>query len=168
VLAEGAAEPAPVDAPGELAVSRRDPGLMLGYWNAPEETDAAFRGEWFVTGDLAAMDADGNVRHLGRADSVMNAGGYRVSAQEVEAALLAYPGVSEAAAVEAHPRPDLSIVAAFVVGEGVDAAALDAWLATRLAAYKRPKRIEIVDALPKTATGKLRRRALAERLSPGG
>ncbi len=168
VLAEGEGRPAAIGAPGELAVSRRDPGLMLGYWNAPEETEAAFRGAWFVTGDLAAMDAEGAVAHLGRADSVINAGGYRVSAQEVETALLTHPGVSEAAAVEANPRPDLSIVAAFVVGEGIDAAALDAWLATRLAAYKRPKRIEIVDALPRTATGKLRRRALAERLSQGG
>jgi acyl-coenzyme A synthetase/AMP-(fatty) acid ligase len=164
VLSEGGAAPAAIGEPGELAISRRDPGLMLGYWNAPEETEAAFRGEWFITGDLARMDASGNVTHLGRADSVMNAGGYRVAAQEVEMALLAHPAVTEAAAVEARPRPDLSIIAAFVVAEGVDAESLDAWLADRLAAYKRPKRYEFVDALPKTPTGKLRRRALAERL----
>jgi acyl-coenzyme A synthetase/AMP-(fatty) acid ligase len=165
ILAEGSAAPAPLGGIGDLAISRRDPGLMLGYWRAEAETEAAFRGEWFVTGDRAAMDETGAVFHHGRADSVLNAGGYRVAAEEIEAALLAHPAVHEAAAVEARPRPDLTILAAFVVAEGVDAATLDAWLTGRLAAYKRPKRIECVDSLPKTPTGKLMRRALAARLS---
>jgi Acyl-coenzyme A synthetases/AMP-(fatty) acid ligases len=161
VLAPGTDRPCPVGETGELAVSRRDPGLMLGYLNDEAATAAAFCGEWFVTGDLAEMDAEGNVAHRGRADEVMNAGGYRVAPQEVEAALLAHPAVSEAAAVEVRPRPDVSIIAAFVVAEGVDAPALSDWLEPRLAAYKRPKRITLVDALPKTATGKLMRKALA-------
>jgi acyl-coenzyme A synthetase/AMP-(fatty) acid ligase len=166
VLAEGSDEPVAIGEEGELAVSNRDPGLMLRYWNAPEETAQAFRGEWFVTGDLARMDETGAVFHCGRADAVMNAGGYRVASAEVEAALLAHPAVSEAAAVEQRPRPDLSIIAAYVVAEGVDAETLDRWLADRLAAYKRPKRIEIVADLPRTPTGKLRRSALAAANAP--
>jgi acyl-coenzyme A synthetase/AMP-(fatty) acid ligase len=163
VLEPGGNEPAPVGTVGDLAVSRRDPGLMLGYWNAPEETEAAFRGEWFVTGDLAEMAPDGYVAHRGRADDVMNAGGYRVAPQEVEAALAGCPGVLEAAAAAVEVRPGVSIIALFVVpepGARVEPAAVTAWCASRLAAYKQPRHVEIVDALPRTATGKLLRRAL--------
>lgn len=163
VLEPGSDRPVPAGEVGDLAVSRRDPGLMLGYWNDPEGTAAAFRGEWFVTGDLAEMDADGYLAHRGRADDVMNAGGYRVAPQEVEAVLSACPGVVEAAAVEMPVREGLSIIAAFVVPaepaptpEGIAA-----WCAGRLAAYKCPKQITLVDTLPRTATGKLLRRALA-------
>ena len=163
VLTRSSDRPARIGETGELAVSRRDPGLMLGYWRDEAATAAAFRGEWFVTGDLAEMDETGKVAHRGRADEVMNAGGYRVAPQEIEAALLSHPGVAEAAAVEVRPRPDLSIIAAFVVAEGIAPEALREWIAPRLAAYKRPKHIEVVDALPKTPTGKLRRKALAQR-----
>jgi acyl-coenzyme A synthetase/AMP-(fatty) acid ligase len=160
VLGMGTDRIAPLGMEGDLAVSRRDPGLMLGYWNAPEETAAAFRGEWFVTGDRAAMDASGHVAYLGRADDMINAGGYRVAPQEVEDALLAHPGVVECAAVALPVREDVTILAAFVVAPGLDAATLHAWCAERLAAYKQPRRITLTDSLPRTATGKLRRRAL--------
>ncbi len=160
VLARGADRPAPVGETGELAVCRRDPGLMLGYWNDPGATAAATRGAWFLTGDLAAMDADGYVAYRGRADDLMNAGGYRVAPQEVEDALLAHPAVAEAAAAAVEVREGVSIIAAWVVADGVDAAALEAWCAGRLAAYKRPKRITLAAALPRTATGKVIRRAL--------
>lgn len=160
LIADGDA-PAPIGVDGDLAVSRRDPGLMLGYWGDPEGTRAAMRGEWFVTGDRAEMDADGYIAYRGRADDLMNAGGYRVAPQEVEDALLAHPAVAEAAAVETRLRDDLSIIVAHVVAQGVTAADLDAWCAGRLAAYKRPKRIVFAEALPRTATGKLMRRALA-------
>ena len=81
---------------------------MLGYWRRPEETAAAFRGEWFVTGDRARMDRDGAIAHLGRADDLMNAGGFRVSPAEVEAALVAHPDVAEAAVVEREVRPGVT------------------------------------------------------------
>ena len=100
ILPEEGAEPVERGADGLLAVSRRDPGLMLGYWQQPEETAVAFRGEWFVTGDRARMGEDGSITYLGRADDLMNADGFRVSPAEVEAALLAHPGVAEAAAVD--------------------------------------------------------------------
>ena len=87
VLGEDGDAPVPRGSEGLLAVSRRDPGLMLGYWRRPEETAAAFRGEWFVTGDRAVMREDGAIVSRGRADDLINAGGYRVSPAEIEAVL---------------------------------------------------------------------------------
>ncbi len=156
--------PLPVGEPGLLAVSRRDPGLMLGYWRRAEETEAAFRGEWFVTGDRAAMDGEGYITHLGRADELMTALGYRISPQEVEEALAPHPGIAEIAVAELPVRPDLALVTAFVVpaGQWPGQAALESFAAGRLAAYKRPKLWIEVAALPRTANGKLLRRALVE------
>jgi len=99
---------APLRTPGRLAVSRRDPGLMLGYWRRPEETRDAFDGEWFVTGDRAEMDAEGYIAYHGRADEVMTALGYRVSPQEVEEVMASHPGIAEVAVAELPVRADLS------------------------------------------------------------
>ncbi|MBN8994460.1 MAG: AMP-binding protein [Rhizobiales bacterium] len=158
----------PVELPpgevGLLAIHRSDPGLMLGYWSRPDEDARVYRGEWFAGGDLAAFDADGYLWHHGRADDVMNAGGYRVSPLEVEAALADCPGISEVAVAEIRPRPDVSIVAAFIVrqpGSAMDSQAILAHAETRLAAYKRPREVVFVDALPRSRNGKLIRRALA-------
>jgi acyl-coenzyme A synthetase/AMP-(fatty) acid ligase len=154
----------PVGEPGDLAVSRRDPGLMLGYWRRPEETEAAFRGEWFVTGDRAKMDPDGYVTHLGRADDTITSLGYRVSPTEVEEALEPHPGIAEIAVAELPVRADLSLVAAFVVPAGAWPGddALAAFAEARLAAYKRPRVWIEVPRLPRTANGKVIRRALVE------
>jgi acyl-coenzyme A synthetase/AMP-(fatty) acid ligase len=94
----------------------------------------------------------------------MNAGGYRVSPLEVEAALADCPGIAEVAVVEHRPRAEVGIIAAYVVrlpGSNVDADAVLAHAALRLAAYKRPKQAFFVEALPRSANGKLVRRALA-------
>ncbi|MEM6549656.1 MAG: class I adenylate-forming enzyme family protein [Pseudomonadota bacterium] len=167
ILDETAPDPRPaaVGTPGLLAVSQHDPGLMIGYWNLPEETAAAFRGGWFVTGDRAAMDAEGYLTYHGRADEVMTALGYRVGPQEVEEALAALPTVAEVAVAELPVRQDLSLIAAFVVPRGrwPGDAALAAAAADRLAAYKCPRIWVQVDALPRTANGKLKRRELVER-----
>ena len=159
------ARPVPVGTPGRLGLSRRDPGLMLGYWNRPEETAASFEGEWFLTGDRAAMDAQGYVTHLGRLDEVMTALGYRVSPQEVEEALATHPAIAEVAVAELPVRGDLSLIAAFVVPEGAwpGEDALAAHAAARLAEYKRPRLWIAVEALPRTGTGKLMRRDLVAR-----
>ena len=89
---EGGETPLPAGESGLIAVHRSDPGLMLGYWRNPEAEAEVFRGEWFVGGDVAHLDADGYVWMHGRADDLMNAGGYRVSPAEVEAALCARAG----------------------------------------------------------------------------
>ncbi len=160
ILNEEATGPAPMGEPGLLAVSRRDPGLMLGYWRRPEETAAAMRGEWFLTGDRARMAPDGYIAFEGRADDLMNAGGYRVTPAEVEEAMAAHPNVAECGAVEARVSDALSIIVAHVVpaeGALLDEAALNAQAEATLARYKRPKAWVITDALPRTGNGKLRR-----------
>src|SRR5574337_191821 len=162
---EGGTEPLPPRAVGMLAVHRSDPGLMLGYWNRPEEEAAALRGQWFIGGDLAEFDEDGFVWRHGRRDDMMNASGYRVSPLEVEAALLAHPGVAEVAVAERKVAKDVSVITAFVVvrsGPAPGEAALLAHAAERLAVYKRPRKIVFLGELPRTANGKLSRRLLPE------
>jgi 4-hydroxybenzoate-CoA ligase len=163
ILPEDGAEPVPLGTDGLLAVSRRDPGLMLGYWRRPEETAAAFRGEWFLTGDRARINTDGTVAHLGRADEVMNAGGYRVAPQEVEAALLEHPAIADCAVTEVEARPGVTVIAAFCTSaEPLDVAALATHCAGRLARYKCPRIFRRIDRLPRSPTGKLLRRQLRE------
>jgi acyl-coenzyme A synthetase/AMP-(fatty) acid ligase len=164
IPSSGPAEPLPAGETGLLAIHRSDPGLMLGYWNRPEEEARVYNGEWFVGGDLAAFDEDGYLWTHGRADDIMNAGGYRVSPLEVEAKLMDCPGVAEVAVAEHRVRADVSIIAAFVVrqpGSRVDAAQILEYAAPRLAAFKRPKQIFFVPTLPRSKNGKLLRRALA-------
>lgn len=145
---------------GTIAVSRRDPGLMLGYLGAPEETAAKMQGDWFLTGDQGMMDAAGQITYLGRADDMMNAGGFRVSPMEVEAALLAHPAIREVGVTDIEIKEDARIIAAFYVGDLVDEVALKAFAETRLARYKQPRVYIRLDALPSGANGKILRRAL--------
>jgi acetyl-CoA synthetase len=160
---EGGTEPLPEGSDGLLAMHRSDPGLMLGYWQRPKEEAQVYRGDWFVGGDLAMMDADGYVFHRGRANDLMKALGYRVSPLEVEAALLEHPAIAEVACAEVRVREGVSVIGAFVVakaGAARDAAEIERFAAERLAAYKRPRAVVFVDALPRTANGKLMRSAL--------
>ena len=160
---DGGSEPLPSGEEGLLAVHRSDPGLMLGYWQRPQEEREVYRGEWFVGGDLAVIDPEGYVFHRGRANDLMKALGYRVSPLEVEAALAEHSSVAEVACAEVKVRDDVSVIAAFVVahpGTSHDAADIERFAADRLAAYKRPRCIVFVEALPRTANGKLMRGAL--------
>ncbi len=162
---EGGDAPAPPGATGLIGVHRSDPGLMLGYWRRPEEQAAAFRGDWFVGGDLAEFDADGYLWLHGRADDVMNAQGYRVSPAEVEACLSHAPGVGDVAVAERKVRADVSVICAFIVPfPGVTPAesALADHCAEHLAIYKRPKKYVFLDALPRTKNGKIARRLLPD------
>ena len=166
---EGGEEPLPPGETGLLAVHRSDPGLMLGYWNRPDEEECVYRGEWFIGGDLVHFDADGYMTYHGRNDDVMNAMGYRVSPLEVEHCLSQHPAVAEVAVTELAVRDGVSVIAAFVVPrdpdepEGVDAAPLLAHAHQHLAAYKCPREIIFTDGLPRTANGKVRRRELEQR-----
>jgi len=160
---EAGEDPLPAGEEGLLAVHRSDPSLMLGYWNRPEEEEQVYRGEWFVGGDLASMDDDGYVWFHGRNDDLMNSMGYRVSPLEVEAALAQHPMVAEVAVTELRVRDDVSVIAAFVVpreAEEPDAATLLDFARERLAAYKCPREVVFVEALPRTANGKVTRRRL--------
>jgi acyl-coenzyme A synthetase/AMP-(fatty) acid ligase len=149
---------------GLIAVHRSDPGLMLGYWNRPQDEAEARRGDWFCGGDVGCMDEDGYVWFHGRNDDVMNAFGYRVSPVEVEMALADHPSVGEVAVAEMRVRDGVTIIAAFVV-PATGVASLDeesvlAHASRRLADYKMPRAVHTVDALPRSANGKVMRRQL--------
>jgi acyl-coenzyme A synthetase/AMP-(fatty) acid ligase len=162
--------PLPPGEPGLLAVHRSDPGLMLGYWQDPEATAAAMRGSWFAGGDHATIDHEGYVHFRGRGDDVLNCQGYRVSAHEVEQVLRDHPEVGEVA-VAADVRADgVEILTAFVVPARPqpDPASLLAFARERLATYKCPRRVTYLDALPRTANGKLIRSRLGQRPDRAG
>lgn len=166
-VAEGVT-PLPRGEIGLLAVHRSDPGLMLGYWNRPEEEAACFRGDWFLGGDLAEIDQDGYVWHRGRNNDIMNAFGYRVSPLEVERVLSTHPDVADVAVAERNVSADVSVIAAFVVpkpGCEPNEAALLAHCARHLAVYKRPKTIVFIHDVPHTPNGKVSRRMLPELIS---
>lgn len=158
----GADGPVPRGTEGTIAVHRSDPGLMLGYLDAPEATAARMRGEWFLTGDQGMMDAAGEITYLGRADDMMNAGGFRVSPLEVEAVLNTHPDIGQAAVTDIEVKRDVRLIMAFYIAPApVDADALHRFAADRLAGYKQPRRYFHLDALPTGANGKILRRALA-------
>ncbi|MFO1130626.1 MAG: acyl-CoA synthetase [Hyphomicrobiales bacterium] len=143
---------------GEIAVHRSDPGLFLGYWG-----EERFTADWFATGDTAELDVEGYVWCHGRVDDMMNAGGFRVSPLEVERVLLQHSDVVDAGVREWRVSETATIIAAFLVlreGAHVNEDAVMAFVRERLAAYKCPKQIWFVPALPRTANGKLNRKAL--------
>jgi acyl-coenzyme A synthetase/AMP-(fatty) acid ligase len=156
---DAAGAPVPRGSPGELAVHESDPGLYLGYLGAPEETAARRRGPWFITGDTVCMAADGAVSYLGRQDDMMNAGGYRVSPLEVEAAMAQAPGAGEVAAVELAVKEDVTVIALFHTGPALPETLAD-HAAGCLARYKQPRLYRRVTSLPRNPNGKIDRRAL--------
>lgn len=158
--------PRPAGAVGMLCIDRTDPGLMLGYWNRPDETDLCFRDGWFLTGDFARTDDDGYLRFVGRRDDIIKSFGYRVSPQEVERVLRQNPAVLDVAVTGEEAGGDKVIVAAYVVARRANGVTPDEVLAyarAHLAPYKAPRAVYFVDDLPRTRNGKLRRHAL----SPG-
>lgn len=164
---DGGDTPLPAGETGLIAVHRTDPGMMLGYWNRPEADAKAFRGDWFVGGDLAHQDDDGYIWYEGRNDDVMTSFGYRISPQEVENVLQRHPAVEEAGVTEVEVNPGMRLVSAFVVPrehETVNEQDLLDFAASRLARYKMPKQVFFCDALPKTANGKIVRKRLNELL----
>jgi len=146
---------------GEIVV--RGPALFQRYLNRPEETAAAMRNDWFHTGDIGRMDAQGYLYIVDRLKDMIKRSGYAVSPAEVERALQAHPSVAESAVIGV-PDPKLGEeVKAFVVlkpGAEATAQELVAHCKTLLAAYKYPRLIEFRDSLPKSAAGKILRRAL--------
>jgi acyl-coenzyme A synthetase/AMP-(fatty) acid ligase len=152
-----AGDPIPRGQTGELAVATSDPGLMCGIIGQPPP-----RGAWFRTGDMARMAEDGAITHLGRKDDLLNAGGFRVSPAEVEAAFHDLPGLVACAATEVEPTPGVRIIALFYESScAIDAAILRQCAESTLARWKQPRHTQRVETLPRTATGKLVRRALA-------
>jgi acetyl-CoA synthetase len=155
---------------GEICLrARSNPHWPLGYWNNEEASQETFGGAWFHTKDAAVQDEDGYVWYAGRADDVIIAAGYRIGPFEVESACLEHPAVREAAAVASPDEQKGNVVKAFIVlAEGHDesdelADEIKKFVRGRLSAYAYPRRIEFVEDLPKTLTGKIRRIELRER-----
>lgn len=153
----------PCGAEGMLCVRRTDPNLLLRYWNRDEETAAAFRGEWFLTGDWARQDADGYIWFLGRRDDIIKSFGHRVSPHEVDRVLREHPDVLDAGTTGEEIAPGKILVASYVVprpGSTLRPEEVLRWSREHLAAYKAPRVLYVVDDLPRTRNGKLRRQAL--------
>jgi acetyl-CoA synthetase len=155
---------------GEICLrARSNPHYPIGYWNRPEDSEEVFGGEWFHSKDAASMDEDGYIWYEGRADDVIISAGYRIGPFEVESACLEHPAVREAAAVASPDELRGNIVKAFVVlGAGHEpsdqlAEEIKAHVRNHLSAYAYPRKIEFVDDLPKTLTGKIRRIELRQR-----
>ena len=148
------------DPTGELQV--RGATLFDGYVGRAATTGFT-PDAWFRTGDAATVDADGSHRIVGRLSTdLIKSGGFRVGAGEIEDALLAHPAVAEAAVVGV-PDDDLGQrIVAYVVGAGVDGGQLQAWVAGRLSAHKRPREVRVVDALPRNALGKVQKTRLLD------
>jgi malonyl-CoA/methylmalonyl-CoA synthetase len=146
--------------PGEAgAIEVRGPNVFKGYWRLPEKTAEEFRDGWFVTGDMGAFDGEGYLSILGRAKDLVITGGLNVYPAEVEAALDDVPGIA-ASAVIGVPHPDFGeAVVACVVGQ-VEPESVRAALRERLAAFKIPKRVLVVEDLPRNAMGKVQKAEL--------
>ncbi|HZQ85255.1 MAG TPA: long-chain-fatty-acid--CoA ligase [Acidimicrobiales bacterium] len=150
---------------GEICV--RSNHVMTGYWNRPQETAVALRGGWLRTGDLATVDAEGYVTIVDRRKDIIVSGGENISSVQVEHCLTSHPAVVEAAVVGMPDDKWGEVPRAFVTlepdSDGVDEAALQAWVRERLAGFKVPKRIDVVAELPKGGTGKIQKQELRSR-----
>jgi O-succinylbenzoic acid--CoA ligase len=150
--------------PGEILVS--GPVVTPGYFRRPEATAAAIHDGWLHTGDIGRLDEDGYLYVLDRRDDLIVSGGENVYPAEVEALLLRHPAVREAAVVGLRdPAWGQVVVAAIVADEGAVPEEIRVWMRGRLAGFKVPSRIERVEALPMTASGKVQRRLVREMLA---
>jgi long-chain acyl-CoA synthetase len=154
----------PVGEIGEIAI--QSPQVMLGYWSKPEETARAMReGNWFLTGDLGTMDADGFFTVVDRKKDMFIVGGFNVYPREIEEVLYQHPKVLEAAAVGIPDIQRGENIKAYVVlkpGQTATAEEIIAYCRENLTRYKVPREVEFRDALPKTMVGKILRRALRD------
>ncbi|MFO1118089.1 MAG: AMP-binding protein [Beijerinckiaceae bacterium] len=158
-IADENGNPAPVGEAGEIVVS--GPSVAPAYWGKPAETAEAMRADGFRTGDIAIMDAQGWFYLVDRKKDMIVASGFKVWPREVEDVLYAHPAVREAAVVgvtDPYRGESVKAVVSLKPGSFATGDELKAWCQSKMAAYKRPHVVEIVDELPKTTTGKILRR----------
>jgi acyl-coenzyme A synthetase/AMP-(fatty) acid ligase len=153
--------PLPRGEPGEIAISADDPGVMLGYFEAPDATATRHRDGWYLTGDTGQMGADGAITYLGRRDDILTAGGYRISPIDIEDAMMRHPQIDDAAAVDERPNAETTIVALHYASQTpLDPQTLNEHAAAHLARYKQPRVFHHHRALPRGRGGKLLRAQL--------
>ena len=157
--------------PDEGVLHTRNPGVMLGYHNLPEETARRLRDGWFDTGDICRRDADGFYYFVGRADDMFVCGGENIYPGEVEAMLERHPDIVQAAVVPADHELKGQVPVAFVVprpGVPLTERHVKDWALAHGPAYQHPRRVVIVAELPLAGTGKIDRRALKARAAQLG
>ena len=153
----------PVNEPGEICIKGHN--IMMGYWNNSEATDASIKDGWFLTGDIGHLDNDGYLYITDRKKDMLLVNGINVYPREVEEVIYQFEGVSEAAVVGINdPRKGDLVVACIVPSEKIkiDESALKEFLKTKLAAYKLPRKLMIMEKLPRNATGKILKTKLRE------
>ncbi len=154
------------DQPGYLYV--KGDSIMTGYWCNMEATRAALHGEWIRTGDFYAVSPDGYWSFLGRDNDMIKVSGIWVSPAEVENILISHPAVLEAAVVGSYTADGLETEVAFLVpraGHTINVESIEAHCRAHMASFKRPRIVIVVEELPKTATGKIQRFVLRDRLA---
>lgn len=155
---------------GEVGIIEiKGPNVFLGYWRMPEKTAQEFRADgYFITGDMGRVDEDGYVSIVGRSKDLIISGGFNVYPAEVEAMLDELPGVAESAVIGV-PHPDFgeAVVAVLAPKPGAELGqdAVQASLNDRLAKFKQPKKVHILEALPRNTMGKIQKNVLRERFS---
>jgi acyl-CoA synthetase (AMP-forming)/AMP-acid ligase II len=150
---------------GEIWVS--GPNVMLGYWSNPAATAEVLRDGWLKTGDMGRVDDEGFLFIVGRRSDMIKAGAHRVHPRDIEDVIVEIEDVEEAVAIGVDDETLGQTICAFVVpssGATLTGMQVQAHCRERLANYKVPKRVEIVASLPRTASGKVRRTELAERV----
>ncbi|MHB8587427.1 MAG: acyl--CoA ligase [Candidatus Dormibacteraceae bacterium] len=148
-------------ASGEVVV--RGPNVIDAYENNPQANASSFTGGWFRTGDLGVLDSDGYLRLVSRIKELINRGGEKIAPREIDEVLEAHPAVKEAVSFGVpHPTWGEEVGAAVVLNEPVAEKELLAFCRSRLADFKVPRHLHIVDSIPKTPTGKIQRRFVAE------
>jgi acyl-CoA synthetase (AMP-forming)/AMP-acid ligase II len=159
----------PADQPGELVM--RGPQFMLGYWKEPQATSAVLRDGWYWSGDIVTRDREGFYRVVDRRKEMIKYKGFPVAPAEVEAVLLEHPAVKECGVVGRSDAAAGEIPVAFVAlrngfaDNGKLADELCSFVADRLTHYKQPREVHFVDAVPKTASGKILRRELRKQMA---
>ena len=153
---------------GELCI--KGPQVMMGYLGNPETTASCIDRDGFLhTGDIAAFDAAGQLFIRDRLKELIKVKGFQVAPAEVEAVLQSFDGVLDAAVIGVPDDEAGEVPIAFVVlAKGVEVASIAAFLAKELSHYKQPRRIEVIDTVPKSASGKILRRVLKDRMAARG
>ena len=157
------------NAPGEIRI--KGPNVFLEYWNDRKATQESFHDGWFCTGDIAVVE-QGYYRIMGRSSvDIIKSGGYKLSALEIEGALLTHENISECAVIGVADETWGEVVTAFVVlkpDTTLSLGELKTWCKERLSPYKIPKNLRVVDALPRNAMGKVAKPTLKEWVTDDG
>src|SRR5688572_23617219 len=154
----------PTGTAGEVVI--QGPNVIEGYENNPEANATSFTSGWFRTGDQGILDADGYLQLVARIKELINRGGEKISPREIDEVLLAHPAIAEAVCFGTpHPTWGEEVAAAIVLKGTATEQEIVSYCKDHLADFKRPKKVHIVDTIPRTATGKIQRRAVAAAFS---